>query len=650
MKGATGMAYFITGATGFIGRHLLECLLERGEPIYCLVRECSVDKLQAIAVRLDAKPGRIIPMIGDLQKPLLGTGDTILDELRHRVTHFFHVAALYDMNADSEALARVNVDGTRNALELAVEWDVGLFHHISSIAVAGHYPGVFTEAMFDEAEQLDDPYACTKHDAEALVRTTYPRPYQIYRPGIVVGHSETGEIDKVDGPYYLFPAIQRMRKYVPAWLPRIGIERGSFNLVPVDFVARAIDYIAHEKDLERRTFHLVDPDPSSAGEIVDTFCRAARTAPFTMHVTLPSITSRAAEILELAERIPAVSRFSEEVLKGLGLPRRLLGYLGHSTTYDASETVQVLERSSIRVPLLADYAGRLWDFWELNLAPTVSRNPRLARAIEGKRVLITGASSGIGRATALRVGASGGRVILVARSEDALDAVRREIERTGGSAAVYVADLASVDACDRLVDRVIEGEGGVDVLVNNAGRSIRRSLELSYDRFHDFERTMQLNYFGALKLILGFLPGMRERRSGQIINVSTLGVQAHAPRYSAYAASKAALDTFAMCAAPELVDDRVAITTVHMPLVDTQMIAPTPLYRSLGPISAERAAGMLCDAMIRRPTRVSTVLGVGTQLAHIAVPSLYDTVASMVYRLFPDTAASKSESSDETNE
>jgi len=637
------MTYFVTGATGFIGRHLLECLLKRGATVHCLVRRSSVHKLQGIALSLQAESGRILPVIGDLDQPALGLDAGVIDELHGKVDHFFHVAALYDMNADSEALALANVEGTRHALEVAELIEAGCFHHVSSIAVAGHYEGTFTEAMFEEAERLDDPYACTKHDAEALVRNGYPRPYRIYRPGVVVGHSETGEIDKVDGPYYFFRMIQRLRTSIPDWLPRIGIDGGSVNIVPVDFVAQALDHIAHVKDLDGRTFHLTNPERMTVGEVIDVFCRAARAPTFSVHVPVPALHGRMAGLLQTLERVPTVRRISDELLGELGLPKHALGYAGHPTDYDCTETLGALDGSGIEVPSLESYAGRLWDFWELNLAAAPSRNPRLARTIEGKRVLITGASAGIGRATALRLAASGARVCLVARTSERLEALRDEIARIGGQAWLYPTDLARPEQCDDLVERVIAEHEGVDILINNAGRSIRRSLELSYERFHDFERTMQLNYLGAVKLILGFLPGMRQRREGHILNVSSIGVQMNAPRYSAYAASKAALDTFSMCASPELVDDHVTITTIHMPLVRTDMIAPTEIYRGLRPISPERAAGMICDAILRRPRRVSTWLGVTSQLTHTAAPGIYDNMTAMLYRLFPDSAAAKGE-------
>jgi NAD(P)-dependent dehydrogenase (short-subunit alcohol dehydrogenase family) len=183
----------------------------------------------------------------------------------------------------------------------------------------------------------------------------------------------------------------------------------------------------------------------------------------------------------------------------------------------------------------------------------------------------------------------------------------------------------------------------VDVLINNAGRSIRRSVARSYDRFHDYERTMQLNYFGALKLILAFLPGMRERKTGHIINVSSIGVQTNTPRFSAYVASKAALDAFARCAAPECVADNVKFTTVYMPLVRTPMIAPTDMYKAFPTLSPDEAAQMLADAMIDKPKRVASRLGTFGEVLYAVSPKTMDIVLNTAYNLFPDSKAAKGE-------
>jgi NAD(P)-dependent dehydrogenase (short-subunit alcohol dehydrogenase family) len=262
------------------------------------------------------------------------------------------------------------------------------------------------------------------------------------------------------------------------------------------------------------------------------------------------------------------------------------------------------------------------------------RGGSIERAVSGRVVLVTGASSGIGRATALRIAAAGGTVLLVARGRDALEAVRREIVAAGGDAHVHPCDLSDLADVERMAAEVLARHGHVDVLVNNAGRSIRRSVDESYERMHDYERTMQLNYFGAVRLILALLPGMRARHRGHIVNISSTGVQLSVPRYSAYVASKAALDAFARCIAPEVQGDGVRITTVYMPLVRTPMIAPTGIYRSFPALSPEQAANLVADALAHRPRRVATPLGNFVELAHAVVPGAVENVATGAYRLF----------------
>jgi len=285
----------------------------------------------------------------------------------------------------------------------------------------------------------------------------------------------------------------------------------------------------------------------------------------------------------------------------------------------------------------------LWKYWEANLDCDLRHSPALARAVRGKRVLVTGASAGIGRAAALKLGAAGATVLLVARNAERLAAAKSAIEDAGGAAWCYPTDLSSLESCDLLTKRVLDEHGGVDVLVNNAGHSIRRSLELAYDRFHDYERTMQLNYFGALKLILGFVPGMRERGGGHIVNVSTMGVQTSGPHFSAYLASKSAIDAFSRSAASELLADGVSITTVYMPLVKTGMAAPTALWDTYFSLTPAQAADMICDAVVRRPKRVGNPLGLLSELAYLASPSAVDAWMNLFYRLFPDTPAAGGE-------
>ena len=260
----------------------------------------------------------------------------------------------------------------------------------------------------------------------------------------------------------------------------------------------------------------------------------------------------------------------------------------------------------------------------------------LKDAVDGRIVMITGASSGIGQAAALKIGANGGTVLLVARTEAKLQETADQIEDKGGRAFACPCDLSSPEDIDRMAMEVLDHHGRVDILVNNAGKSIRRSISRSYDRFHDFQRTMALNYFGPVKLILTLLPVMRERGSGHIVNISTIGLQTNTPRFSAYLASKAALDAFSRSVAVEVIDDGVHFTTVYMPLVRTPMTAPTQVYDRFPMLSPEEAADLITEAIRKRPKRIATTLGSLGQLTYAAVPGAQDLIVNRAYKLFPE--------------
>ncbi len=635
------MSYFVTGATGFIGRHLVANLLKRKGTVYVLVRKGSQKKLDALVERMGWERKRIVPVQGDLAKPLLGMGAEKVAELKGKVRHFFHLAAIYDLAADAASQVTANVEGTRNAVALAEAINAGCFHYASSIAVAGLYSGTFREDMFEEAEDLFHPYFRTKHDAEKVVREECKRPYRIYRPGMVVGHSQTGEIDKIDGPYYFFTALKKLRELLPPWAPMIGIEGGRINLVPVDFVADAMDHIAHKPGLNGGCFHLVDPDPRRIGEVLNLFARAGHAPQMTMRLDARMFSFLPFPVKAALGNLPPVKRFTGMVLRDLGIPKEVIGLITYSTRFDCRETERALKGSGIKLPVLDSYAWRLWDYWERHLDPALFIDRSLKGKVKGKVVLITGGSSGIGKAAALKVAAAGATTVIVARGEEELFATRDEIVAAGGTCHAYTCDLADMASCDALVEKVNAAHGGVDILINNAGRSIRRSIELSYDRFHDFERTMQLNYFGSLRLIMGFLPKMTERRRGQIINISSIGVLANSPRFSAYVASKAALDAFSRCAQGELSGKGIAFTTINMPLVRTPMIAPTKMYDSVPTLSPEEAADLIVQAVVERPSRIATRLGIFAALINALAPKAYELVMNTAFELFPDSAAAK---------
>ena len=677
------MSYFVTGATGFIGRNLVELLLEREGTVYVLVREGSKGRLEELRNRWGTDDSRVVGIVGDLSEPRLGISDADLERLKGEVDHLFHLAAIYDMTADAESQRVANVEGTRHMVEFAEAVEAGRVHMVSSIAAAGLYRGTWREDMFDEAQDLDThPYFRTKHESEGVVRTECERPWRVYRPGIVVGNSETGEMDKVDGPYYFFKLIRRIRNAVPQWIPMPGVEGREINIVPVDFVVRAMEHIAHLEDLDGRAFHLTDPNPPTAGEAIDIFARAAHAPQSSVRVPAGALET-VEPILRLAvSATPLGDAVADRILADFGIPRSVLVYVNYPTHFDSRQTEMALSGTDITVPPLEAYAGKLWDYWERHLDPDLFRDRTLMgaargrlgliggiaqvieqqipdelmrlgrrlqgsisleKAVRGRVVMVTGASSGIGKSAALKIAAAGGTVLLVARTPEKLEQTREQIEAEGGVAYIHRADLSDPEDIDRMADEALAQHGHVDILINNAGRSIRRSIALSYDRPHDFERTIQLNYLGAVRLILKLLPVMRARRSGQIINISSIGVQTNTPRFSAYVASKSALDAFSRSIASEIIDDGVQITTIHMPLVRTPMIAPTKMYDRFPTITPEEAADMICEAIIHKPKRIATPLGTLGQLLYAINPKSIDYILNSAYHLFPDTSAAKGE-------
>ena len=637
------MQYFITGGTGFIGGFLVKKLLARGGTVHVLVRDSSLEKFTRLQESFGVDAERVHAVIGDLTAPNLGLSAEDRQRLEGRVDHFFHLAAIYDLQADSETQELANIEGTHAAVNCAKTLGAGYFHHVSSIAAAGLYKGIFREDMFEEAENLDDPYLRTKHMAEKIVREQCGEmPYKIYRPGMVVGHSKTGEVDKIDGPYYFFKMLQKLRNALPQWMPTIGLEGGRLNIVPVDYVVDAMDAIAHT-NTEVSCFHLTDPEPYRVGEVLNIFAEAGHAPRMAMRIDSRLFGFIPKMIRDGITRLPPIQRMRNAILEDMGIPAQTLKFIAYPTKFDNRETERVLRGTGIKCPRLTSYAAPVWDYWERNLDPDLFVDRTLKGRVKDKVIMVTGATSGIGQATALKLATTEAKILLVARTPEKLEETLGMIQELGGQAFIYQCDISDLSACDQLVKDVINDHGGVDILINNAGRSIRRSLSLSFDRFHDFERTMQLNYFGALKLIMGFSEKMLEQRSGHIINISSIGVQTNAPRFSAYVASKAALDAFSRCAAAEFSDRNVKFTTINMPLVRTPMIGPTKIYDSVPALKPEEAADLVCEAIINRPKRIATRLGTFAQVMHAIAPRMSEIIMNTGFKMFPDSAAAKGE-------
>ncbi|WP_028108396.1 SDR family oxidoreductase [Ferrimonas futtsuensis] len=631
------MSYFVTGATGLLGRQLIRRLLSGGDTLYCLVRDqAGQTRLEELAKELDATD-QIHPIAGSLKDPALGLSDADRAELKGRIKHFIHLAAYNDFRRDGNEVVKANVQATEAALACAETLDAGCFHHLSSIAAAGLYRGCFDESMFSEAEQLTHPYFLSKHLCEKVVRQQPGISWRIYRSGIMVGDSQTGEANNIQGPYYFFKLLQKMRNALPSWFPLVGFEGGPLNIVPVDYVADAMAYLIRQPELEMQCFHLTDPRPYNAGQVLNLLSQAGHGPTLSLGLNLKLSSLLPQPWLQLASQYPPLVKLARRILGDYGIPQETLSLLNYPTRFDAQATQVLLRKAGISCPDLASYVVPLWDYWERNLDPDLFLDDTLRERLTNKVVLISGASSGIGRATALRLAPYGAKLLLVARSSERLAKTEKEVRELGGKALAFSCDLTDEQASDALMKRILGAHERVDLLINCAGRSIRRSVAASTERIHDYERTMAINYFGSLRLILGCLPAMAEAESGQVINISSIGVLTNAPRFSAYVASNAALESFCRCAAAEYSDLGVRFTTINMPLVDTPMIAPTQLYQAVPTLSAGQAADLIATAVVHRPKRIATRLGVVGAVMHALSPRLAEIVMNMLYRMFPES-------------
>ena len=384
------------------------------------------------------------------------------------------------------------------------------------------------------------------------------------------------------------------------------------------------------------------------GDVLDIFSKAAHAPKMNLFINAALLGFIPKSVKKGLMALAPVRRIRSAIMKDLALPEDMLTFVNYPTRFDCRDTLAALKNTNIACPNLHDYAWRIWDYWERHLDPALHVDRSLRGTVGGKVVLVTGGSSGIGLSAACKFAEAGATTIICARGEDQLVEAKKEILAFAGKGAkvfTYSVDITDAEGCAALVKTLEAEHGGVDFLINNAGRSIRRAIEASYERFHDFERTMQLNYFGSLRITMGLLPGMVAKKKGHVVNISSISVLINAPRFSAYVASKAALDAWTGCAASEYADQGVTFTTVNMPLVRTPMTAPTKIYENMPLLAPEEAADMIVQACINKPVRVATRLGTSVQLLHAGLPRIAQILMNTTFRMFPDSAAAKGDKS-----
>ncbi len=620
------MRYVVTGGTGFVGRRIVARLLDHrpDAQVWVLVRRQSLGRFERLAA---AWGERVRPLVGEL--PDLALTEQTVDGLGE-IDHVVHCAATSDITAGEAAQRATNVEGTRAVIALALRLDATL-HHVSSIAVAGDFRGEYTEDDFDAGQRLPTAYHQTRFEAESLVRSAPGLRHRIYRPAVVVGDSRTGEMDRVEGPYYFFGVLAKLA-VLPSLTPILLPDTGRINVVPVDYVADALVALLHAEGRDGQTFHLTAPKTIGLQDIYRGVAEAAGLPP--ARGSLPGLL--AAPLLKARGRVRVLR---DVAATQLGIPTEIFDMV--EPTFVSERTREALRGTGIEVPEFAAYAPTLWRYWAAHLDPDRARRDSAQGPLHGRHVIITGASSGIGRASAVAVARRGATVFALARNGQALNELVAEIRADGGDAHAFPCDVTDSASVEHTVRDILGRFDHVDYLVNNAGRSIRRSVVNSTDRLHDYERVMAVNYFGAVRMVLALLPHWRERRFGHVVNVSSAGVQARNPRYSSYLPTKAALDTFADVVASETLSDHITFTNIHMPLVDTPMIVPSQRLNPVPPISPEHAAAMVVRGLVEKPTRIDPPLGTVAEAGHYFAPRLSRWILHQLYLGYPDSAAAR---------
>ncbi|MBW1641521.1 MAG: SDR family oxidoreductase [Deltaproteobacteria bacterium] len=645
----------VTGATGFLGKYLIERLIQNGHDITLLVRNPEQPakkqiigrfREQADMIQQHGRDATITVWNGDVGQINFGlNAECSFSEFNH----IYHLAAIYDLRADESLVLNTNVTGTEYLLKkLDEDQFSGCLHFVSSIAMAGNFQGEFSERMFAEGQKHNHVYNRSKYESEKLVRekrsAQVDYEIRIYRPSAIVGHSKTGEMERIDGPYYGFLAISALKKILPPWIPLVAPKINILmDMVPVDYVAEAIYSLSMMEQTEFTDdifcFHLTDPNALTLTEAAGLILKASGGPQ--MQITFSTDWAKSyLNMVSKASDMKSIELLKNGLLNSLEIPAQTFDAMLTGVRFSSGETNRLLKNKGVVLPTFDTYVAVLWDYYNRHLDPVRNKEQRCEQSFRGKVVLITGGSVGIGFASAKRCAEYGAKLILAARNQEKLDTAFSELlpiaKKNGGSIEVCACDISDLNECDALVEHVLKKYGHVDILFNNAGLSIRRSISKSLDRFHDFQRSMQTNYFGALRILMGFLPSMIERKHGHILYSSTMGTFSPTPRFGAYNASKSAMDAMFDAMAAEFTDRNIYFTSIKFPLVKTEMLAPTKDYDDMPATTPKEAAQMFVDAVLNKPRKQVTGMGMIMGITDLFAPNIMTQLFNYAYKIWPD--------------
>ncbi|MBR0838852.1 SDR family NAD(P)-dependent oxidoreductase [Bradyrhizobium liaoningense] len=603
--------FVVTGASGFLGKQLLIELACRSSArhVFALVGKSDPATLRNWLRARNVVPANLTVLPAQIHASDCGVSLEALGEFRNCDIHVIHCAAHYDLDDDDwNKCFDTNVTGTANAIALARRIGAVSFNLVSTIAVAGEYPGVWTESHFREAKRWSNNYGRTKYQAEGLVREAGLPATKIFRLGVLVGDTQTGTYFKPDGIYKFFPALNGALRYLPSGMPLPSIGWANIPICPVDHAARVIASLATQANTGLSVHHVFEDTSYSVDDILEIFVKSADHDGF----VVPTGSSHILTWLgELTRHDRVLDRLKDELLdalKELDVPTNLLKELRQPTQFINVETSRRLASMGITSPELPDYAPRLWRAWQAGR--TIQRRHQTATHFEDRNVLLTGGTSGIGKAIARKLALRKANIVVLARNRDAFEKLRISLGNPGVEKLRFIdCDLLNDSAISDALAELSRDKWIPDVFIHAAGLSVAREFLKMSAQADETKRMTQVNFLSAVTLLRSLLPGMIDRGGGHVVALSSISSEMDVAEYASYSASKTALDQFFTSLRSELLGKGIRFGTLHLPLVKSPMTNRNIKLRNFPMMSEDAAASRVIEAILAGRFRTSMPYG-----------------------------------------